>query len=114
MYDEIIEKQELKIKNFPAKVLINNTWGGVVMSDAGESVYKFLTGHSYDEYEDGRDDPALITIYEQLGEEGFQKHCCKPSVITIEEATEVWIESQDGWDTLYWETADGEICSSNE
>ena len=84
----------------------NECFGGLVLSASGEKAYKALKGiHWYDDYQ--RDDEILLKIYERLGREGFEKHCCKPTIVTIPEAVEVWLEIDDGWETLYWKTSEG-------
>lgn len=108
-----VEEISLEITNFPAKVIINECFGGLVLSASGEKAYKALKGiHWYDDYQ--RDDEILLKIYERLGREGFEKHCCKPTIVTIPEAVEVWLEIDDGWETLYWKTSEGEVYNNRE
>lgn len=80
------------------KVVINTCFGGFGLSNRAFHEYKNRTGK--DPYDAERDDPVLVAIVEELGDEA-DGDCSKLKVVEIPDDVQYTIEEYDGIESIH-------------
>jgi hypothetical protein len=77
------------------KIVINQCYGGFGLSNKAELRYKELSGKDFDTWECNRDDPHLVKVVEELGEEANDEHA-DLTVVEIPDGVNWCVEEYDG------------------
>lgn len=83
------------------KVVINKCYGGFGISEKAKKRYEELTKTTFKHTWDlNRDDPILIQVIEELGEEANDE-LSKLKIVEIPENVEYYIDDYDGIETIH-------------
>ena len=89
------------------KVVINTCYGGFDLSEQGVERYYELVGPGviFDEGSIKRNDPALVQVVEELGEDSWGEYA-QLSIVDIEPGTWYRIAAYDGWEFIEYRDDD--------
>jgi len=77
------------------KIVINKCFGGFGLSEVAETRYKNESGNNVSYWDIPRDDPILVSIVEELGEDSWGGHA-ELKVVEIPDGIEWVIDEYDG------------------
>ena len=77
------------------KIVINNCYGGFALSEVAETRYKNESGMDVPYWDISRDDPILVSIVEELGEDSWGAYA-ELMVIEIPDEVKWQIAEYDG------------------
>jgi hypothetical protein len=77
------------------KIVINTCYGGFGLSDAAKEYFENLTSSEVNDWEIARNDPHLVHVVEELGEDSWG-YLAKLNVVEIPDDIEWEIEYYDG------------------
>ena len=77
------------------KIVINKCYGGFGLSEVAETRYRNESGNTVPYYHIPRNDPILVSIVEELGEDSWGGYA-ELSVVDIPDGVEWEIEEYDG------------------
>ena len=82
------------------KVVINKSYSGFGLSVQAFERYKVLGGKGIYPYDIGRDDPSLVQVVEELGEQSWGDYA-ELKVVEIPDDVEWTIEDYDGMESIH-------------
>lgn len=77
------------------KVVINKCYGGFGLSEVAETRYENESGNNVSYWDIKRDDPILVSIVEELGEDSWGGYA-ELAIVEIPDGIEWRIEEYDG------------------
>ena len=81
------------------RIVLNKCYGGFGLSKQAIEILGYGNGY----YDGRRDDPALLALIDEKGEEWVSGYCADLGVVEIpDEATDWELDEYDGWETIIY------------